>query len=288
MKKSLLALSIAAAAASQQAGAFMFDTGDDWQIRWDNTFKYNLAVRAEKQDRDVYAGTQPSAVVAQIADDADLSRDRGDIVSNRVDILTEFDLVWRDNFGFRVSAAGWYDNAYEDSDNNQKGTLPNGFGYDATWGALSAKPGEYTNAAEQLHLLGGELLDAFVFANFEIGSSAIGVRAGRHTLYWGQSLLFSGALLGISGSMAALDGLKGYSVPGSEAKELFLPNNKVSTSMQLTDNLTVSAFYAFEHVVLRFPEEGSYYSPVELLTEDSQFLTLIPGSQPRRAPASGS
>ena len=40
MKKKLLAMSVLAAIGTQ-ANAFQFDTGDDWQIRWDNTFKVN-------------------------------------------------------------------------------------------------------------------------------------------------------------------------------------------------------------------------------------------------------
>ena len=40
----------------------------------------------------------------------------------------------------------------------------------------------------------------------------------------GQSLLSNGALLGIAGSMAAIDIAKGWAVPGTDAKELFMPN----------------------------------------------------------------
>jgi len=41
MKKKLLALSVLAAVSSQ-ANAFQLDTGDDWSIRWDTTFKGNI------------------------------------------------------------------------------------------------------------------------------------------------------------------------------------------------------------------------------------------------------
>ena len=40
MKRTLLALSVIAAA-SQQAAAYQFDTSDDWEVRWDNTIKAN-------------------------------------------------------------------------------------------------------------------------------------------------------------------------------------------------------------------------------------------------------
>ena len=60
MKKSLIAISIAAAFSSQ-ALAFEFDTGDDWEIRWDNTFKGNLMARVQKQDKDIYQANSRNA-----------------------------------------------------------------------------------------------------------------------------------------------------------------------------------------------------------------------------------
>jgi hypothetical protein len=58
---------------------------------------------------------------------------------------------------------------------------------ECSWGQLSVRPGEYSDKAKDLHYRGGELLDAFVFGNFELGDVAANVRVGRHTLYWGQS-----------------------------------------------------------------------------------------------------
>lgn len=279
MKKKVLALSVLAAVSSQ-AGAFQFDTGDDWSIRWDNTVKGNLMSRVDQAKPRVVDPTEFAN--ARLADDSDLSvnRKNGGIVSSRLDLLSEFDVIWRQDFGFRISGAGWYDAAYENSDNPKKGTLPgtNGLAYDYSWAGLDYKPGEYSDDAEDLHYKGGELLDAFVFGNWYIGDTALGVRAGRHTIYWGQSLLGTGAITGIAGSMAAIDNSKALSVPGSEAKELFLPSTKISTDFQITDHLTLQAYYEFEHLVHRFPEAGSYWSPFEVLTQNSQFATLFAGS----------
>jgi Protein of unknown function (DUF1302) len=283
MIKKALALSVLAAISSQ-AGAFQFDTGDDWRIRWDNNFKANVMARVEKQNRDVYAG---AGTTGPTADDADLSVDRGDLVSTRIDVLSEMDVIWRDDFGFRISGSGWYDYMYDDSSNRTgNATLQNGFSpANATWGLLSEDPNDYSSKAQDLHYAGGELLDAFVFANWDIGEMALGMRAGRHTLYWGQTFLTTGAISGIAGAMASIDIAKGYSVPGTEVKELFMPNAKISSTLQLTDTLTLNGYYAFEHIVHRYPASGTYFSPLEALTENSEFLTLSPGSADR--PRSG-
>ena len=116
MKHKLLAMSVLAAI-STQAQAFQFDTSDDWEIRWDNTVKANLMSRVEKQRRDVYEGGRGnSTTAAGLADDATLSVDRSNlgIVSTRLDVLSEFDVIWKNDFGFRISGSGWYDHAYKD------------------------------------------------------------------------------------------------------------------------------------------------------------------------------
>ena len=112
---------------------------------------------------------------------------------------------------FVISGAGWYDAAYENSDNPKSGTLPStgGLAYDYSWAGLTYAPGDYSHEAEHLSYAGGELLDAFVFGNWYIGETALGVRAGRHTIFWGQSLLATGAITGIAGSMTALDSEQG-------------------------------------------------------------------------------
>lgn len=281
MNKLLAVMTLATAtAASMQAHAFKFDTPSDWDIRWDNTAKGNLMLRVEDQDPSVYDPNRAvPAAAAALADDADYSVSQGNFVSERFDLLSEMDIIWKDKYGARVSGAGWYDFAYNSS--NMPGSGPTkGFpsAY-STWGSLSVDPGEYTDKAKDLHYRGGELLDAFVFANFELGDVASGnLRVGRHTLYWGQSLLSTGAIHGFAGSMAALDLAKGLGTPGSEAKELFMPNGKVSSSLQFSDRVTVSGFYAFEFVPLRWPEGGTYWSLNEALTENSEFLTAIPGT----------
>ncbi len=268
MAKKLLALATLAAIGSP-AGAFQLDTGDDWEIRWDNTVKFNVMSRVAKQDDDVITGQKGASWT--LADDSDLSVDRTDlgIVSTRFDVLSEMDVIYKRNFGARVSASGWYDPMYGRRSDHPRDRYQ-------TWASPSEQPGEYTDEAKDWHYFGGELLDAFAFANFNIGDVYANIRAGRHTLYWGNSLLGVGAIHGPAGSMTAIDLSKAVSVPGSEAKELFMPTAKVSTVIQLTDNLTANAFYGFQHQEYRLAQTGTYFSSAEGLTDNTEFGTLIP------------
>ena len=244
---------LALAVASQQAAAFQFDTGSDWDVRWDNTVKFNYMVRAEDIKEGIVAGDR-----GPLADDADLGWDQWDTVSTRFDLLSELDVVWKDKMGFRVTGAGWHDFAYDES--NHPGDNPY-LGGANTWGFLSVLPPDFTNEAQDWHETGGELLDAFAFYNFTVGDMSGNVRAGRHTIYWGNSLLLTGAVHGVAGSMVAIDVAKAFAVPGSEAQELFLPTNKISTVLQVTPNLTLNAYYSLEYQEYRIPLRAPISAP---------------------------
>jgi hypothetical protein len=136
--------------------------------------------------------------------------------------------------------------------------------------------GDYNHEAKDWNYAGGELLDAFVFANFDIGDVAIGARAGKHTINWGNALLGTGNIASIASVMSPLDFGKALSVPGTEAKELYMPVNRLSTVIQLTDNLTLNAYYGLEHKAYRLPSDGTFFSPAAGLTEDSEFVTWPP------------
>src|SRR5690554_6819261 len=98
------ALALAVLAATGGASAMQIDVGNpDIRLRWDNTVRYNLGIRAEDQDSAIM--NNPNF------DESDGKFDKGDIVTNRLDLLTEIDLAYKWHFGARVSAAAWYDDA---------------------------------------------------------------------------------------------------------------------------------------------------------------------------------
>lgn len=219
--------------------AITIDTGNpDIDLRLDNTVRYNLGWRVEGQDKSIYRNAS--------YDESDLKFDRGDLVQNRIDVLTEMDMTYKGRMGFRVSAATWYDNAYKDDDVKTNGT-PSSYDND-----------NYSRTTERYYRgLSGELLDAFVFSRFDLGDVPLNVRAGRHTVFWGEGLLFSGH--GVSYSQAPLDGRKGAANPGSETKEIFLPVGQVSAQAQVTDKLSLAAQYFYEWDSTRAPEGGTYF-----------------------------
>ena len=86
----------------------------------------------------------------------------------------------------------------------------------------------------------------------------INIKAGQHTVYWGDSLLLGGAIHGVSYGQNPLDVWKGFATPGSEAKELFRPRGGITLQAQPTKDLSVAAQWFYNWQADRIPESGSY------------------------------
>jgi len=230
---------------------------EDINVRWDNTIRYNYAHRIEAQDEALLKNPN--------FDDGNRNFDKG-TVSNRLDILSELDVVYKNKHGMRVSVAGWYDDVYnQDLDNKSVATSNH---------LMNGKPALGVPNFVERYYQGpsGEILDAFVFTNVDLAEMPINIKAGRHTVYWGESLLFSGALHGVSYGQAAVDAAKGFAVPGAEVKELFRPLNQVSAQMRIKPDLSLAMQYFFDWERYRLPDSGTYLGFNDALHESGESL----------------
>lgn len=232
-------------AAVSEVQAIEIETGNpDFNVRWDNTVRYNAGWRMEGQNKDFSR--------SPFYDDTEHKFDRGDMVTNRVDLITELDLAWKQVHGFRLSAAGWFDNAYQDKDE------PN----PALTGSSNYVNNHY-NGYTNRYIAGpsGEVLDAFAFTGFQLGSVGVNIKAGQHNVYWGESLFSIGN--SIAYSQGPVDTIKSATSPGAEAKELFLPVKQLSTEVQLTDELSFAAQYLMDWKPFRLVPGGTYFSAAD-------------------------
>ncbi len=239
-----------------------FSTGGPLTVRWDNTVKYSSMLRVRGQKESLTSNIN--------ADDGDRNFDRG-FVSNRVDLLSELDLAY-EKVGMRVSGAGWYDAAYAGKNDNNSA---------ATVNQVSAGPQGFANGAKGLHKARFDLLDAFAYGKTEIADAPLTVRAGRHTLLWGESLFM--ASNGVAFGQAPIDIAKALSVPNTQAKELFLPVGQISGQLQLTEALSLESFVQFEWRKNRLPAAGSYFSDIDILDAGGERLLAGPFGVPNFA-----
>lgn len=254
-KQTALAVGAALAAFAGQGKAANFDTGnDDLRIRWDNTFKYSVASRVSGQSN-ALVNAPNFAGFAQ--DDGNRNFKDGALISNRIDLLSEFDIKYR-NVGARISGAAWYDEVY-----NRRNDFPASAVSPVSPQARSVPYDRFPDETRDLMGRKAELLDAFVFSNFTIGDSSAIVRAGKHTLVYGESLFFGNN--GIAGGMAPIDVIKLVGVPSSQFKEILRPVEQVSSQFQINEQFTVGAYYQTSWAKSRLPASGSYFNTVDSL-----------------------
>lgn len=259
-----IALAVASLLASPAVLAFEIDTGEsEVKMRWDTSVKYSAGVRL-KDRSSVLTGDANS-------DDGDRNFAKG-LISNRVDLLTDFDVTYR-NFGARVSGAAWYDAVYNSStDNNSP----------FTYNARSVPNTEFPKTARELNGRKAELLDAFLFAKGELGEMPGLVRVGRHALLYGESLFFGNN--GIAAAQQPVDVIKAQSVPNLQFKEIIRPVNQVSGQLQIKPNVSIGGYYQLEWEKTLLPAPGSYFSTTDFLFEGGERLLTGPTSSLARGP----
>jgi Protein of unknown function (DUF1302) len=249
------------------AHAFDIDAGDTgFKVRLDTTVRYSGGVRLKEQLPELSS----LGPVTVNQNDGNNNFKKGGLYSNRLDLLTEFDVVGP-RYGLRVSAAAWYDAVYNGNTDNTTAT------------SNHRPANEFPSETRKIMGRDAEVLDAFVFANFELGDRTASVRFGRHTLLWGESLFFGGN--GIAGGQAPTDLIKLLSVPNSQTKETALPTAKLSGSAQLTESLTLGAYVGLEWKPTRLLPAGAYLNASDTLgPEGGERILAGPTAQFVRSP----
>lgn len=241
--------------------AFQFDTGDpELRISWDNTLKYTGAARLREPDQQVAVSFENPNV-----DFGDLALDRS-VINNRVDLLSDFDLNYR-NVGFRLSGAAWYDTVYMRGHNDYPDAIPIPNTVSA---ALGGRNDRNADAVKELMGRKAEFLDAFVYGAVELGGAKLSGRAGKHTQLYGETL-FLGAN-GIAYAQGPVDLVKAFSLPNAQFKEIAMPVGQVSGTLQLSPDLSVGAYVQYDWKPLRLPAAGSFFSPADFVGAGGDLL----------------
>ncbi|MDD5723749.1 MAG: DUF1302 family protein [Syntrophales bacterium] len=246
--------------------AFSIPTGnEDLRISWDNALKYNYAVRVKSPSDGVLNNRN--------LDDGDRNFNKGTI-QNRLDLRTELDVVYQRLYGFHASAAFWYDQRYHDPLGNDSVATSNHLENNVqSLGVSKYAMSHYGGPS-------GELLDCFAFGQFDLGPAALTVRAGRHTIYWGEALFT--ATQSIAYAQFPLDSGKALSVPGTEAKELFRPLNNISAALQLGSSFSFEGQYFLEWDRWALTESGTYFSSSDVGFGGAEALLYAPGAYLRK------
>ena len=255
----LFAIAILASSApcgtSAQASELYSSGGFD--VRWDNTIRYSADVRLSAAN---------STLLSYLnSDDGDRNFAPG-LISNRLDLLSVVDLTMGD-FGVQASVEAWYDTVYHARTANKS---------PVTYNPISVPNTQFARAVRNLEGQYADLGETFAYGNFAVAGVPVSMRIGRQTLLWGESL-FSDEN-GIAAAQAPVDYIKSVGAPEGYSKDVFLPVDQLSITVQPQADISLSAYYQLEWRASRLPGVGSYFSDTDLQGAGTERAFLSPGT----------
>jgi Protein of unknown function (DUF1302) len=216
--------------------------GDGLELRWDNTIRYTSAARLADRNSTLLAYSN--------SDDGDSNFAPG-LISNRLDLVSVLDLTGEE-FGAQASLYAWYDSVYHAHTDDKT---------PATYNPYSPNS-QFPRATRNLEGQYADLGDTFAYGNFIAAGMPVSFRIGRQTLLWGESLFFGQN--GIAAGMAPVDYIKSIGTPDGYSKDVFLPVDQLSLTLQPRADLSFAAYYQLEGRASRLPGVGSYFSDTDV------------------------
>lgn len=233
--RTLLATAITLGSAAASAGPSL-QLGEDTTLDSTLTVNYTASMRTAKQANQYL--NDPNN------DDGTRNFKRGSLINNRLSLFGELQLK-HDNLGAVLRGSHFYDDAYHQRNANDSPDTVNKLGHND---GFSDKTRELSGGRARL-------LDAYVYGNFDVGETQyLSLKAGRHLVAWGESLFWSN----ISQGQAPVDATK-FNVPGTEAKDSYLPVGQVSGSWSLNEDLALVGYYQYEWEKTDLNPVGDYF-----------------------------
>lgn len=244
-----------------EAHAFSIDSGNsDLKMSLDTTVRYNQGWRTSGRDKTLANNVN--------FDEGNYLFDKGDVILSRLDLFSEFDLNWQNQYGLRVSGAAWYDHNFPDESESAPG-LEAQANYRNN--RFSGRVSRYYAGPS------AEFRDYFVWGNFNIGTTELNAKLGSFAWLPGEFLFGNGS--SVSYGMSPNDGLLSDLSPGASAKETALPIGQFATTWQFNPELSLNFQYTYEFEPSRVSEGGTYFAVSDGGLRGPDFLA--PGVQRR-------
>ncbi len=291
MKWKLIA--IAAATGWLSAGSALAFTTErsGVAIQLDNKLSAGVAWRLASRDPDLIGRSNGGNAFSTNSDDGNLAFDAGDVVSSAFKITSDLTLA-RGDFG--VFARGSYVfnerlNNYNFFNANNYYTPPTvgpdpGVGLTPTGRPSEVPIAVYDHRTSDVRDQIGndaELLDAYVFGSFDIGSRLLAFKIGRQVINWGESTY---VLHGVNSLLTFNQNRQ--RVPGFEIEELLLPVAMAWFSMSLADGVSAEVVYQldWDHTVI--DAAGTFWSTNDFAGIGGERANITFGLPPENFPNS--
>lgn len=237
--KPVAAAVMALTLAGQAQAGEPLDLGDGLKLDWRVTTTYGVSQRLKDADP-LLAGNAG-------ANDGNNNFAKGALTANRLSALFEGKLTKGDS-GLVLSGSTFHDTVYQGAnDNNPAAGNPNKVNKAAPFN-------EFTDEARRDHGGYSRVLDAYGYTSFSLGEqSRATVRVGRHVVNWGESSFFPN----IAMAQGPFDGTR-TGIPGTEVKDSVLPEDQISTSIEINPRWTLLGHVQFGFHPTIAPAPGSY------------------------------
>jgi hypothetical protein len=275
---------------SLSAAAFEFEFENGLALSLDSTVTWGAQWRMEKRDESIDGNrflqalqndpflplTDPTYSEDQTViingNDGNSNFDTG-LVSHRITALVEMDARWK-NYGLFMRGKAFYDQVYMDDDTDLDVASFASYNSGTLYGG-DAERGEFPAKTRDRHGDTIELLDAFVYATWELpGDRLLDLRAGRQVINWGESTFYQG----INSIQNRVDATAA-NTPGVEVKEILMPTGAVFMQVDLVASLTLEAYYQYEWLENDLNGVGSYFSTTDQVGPGANaFLIPTPNS----------
>ncbi len=206
--------------------------GETWRGSLDTTLSWGIRSRLDDPDPDLIGIPNGGKAFSVNGDDGNLNYDTG-IVSNALKFTNEL-LLEKDRFGGFVRVTGFID--FE----NRNG---------------SRERAPLSKAAKDIVGNDIEVLDAYVWGNFNLRQRPAEIRVGNQVLSWGESTFIQNGINTIN----PIDVSK-FRVPGAELREALIPVPILSASVGTTGNSSVEAFFQLKWEETEIDPTGTYFS----------------------------
>ncbi len=178
------------------------------------------------------------------------------LVSEVYKITSDLEATYK-NYGLFVRGTAFYDTQIMDKRTNY------GDANDPIQPSQSY-PNDSSFTHDTRHKAGrnAQILDAYVYGNWDIADLPVTARLGNQVFNWGEGLFYRGGI----NTTNPVDAAK-FRLPGSELKEVLVPVEALSFNVGLTDNLSMETFYQFNWKESAIDPVGTYFSETDLFAD---------------------
>ena len=246
-----LAVSLASTLAAPAFGV-SFNIGEI-EGQFDSSLSVGASWSTRGADPDLIGTVNGGKAASSTSDDNRLNFKKGETFSKIFKGIHDLELKYGDT-GVFVRGKYWYDFELKDEERLFKDI-------------------DDHNRKEAAQSSGAQILDAFVYHNYDIADMPGSVRLGKQVVSWGESTFIQNSINSINPIDAAA-----FRRPGAEIKEGLIPVNMFYVSQSLTDNLSMEAFYQLEWDQTIVDNCGTFFSTTDVVADGCDSNLTVPGS----------